>query len=84
MKLPSGTIEKIRERKLDMGQIVYDIVEQDLNPYGKNQSVDNDIGLALLAKMVKLMIDQDITAPEGFFTPTEETALGMIDTEGIK
>lgn len=75
MKLPNDTIEKIRERQLDMGQIVYDIVERNLNPYKNEESIDNDIGITLLSKLVTLMVDHNVTAPKGFFTATEEVAL---------
>lgn len=81
VKLPKETIEKIRERKLDMGQIVYDIVEQNLNPYEKNLSLSDDIGLGMLSKLVNLMIDRNITAPKGFFTTAEEMVLSKVATE---
>ena len=81
MKIPKGTIAKIRERQLDMGQIIYDMVEQGLTPYGKD--LPNDIGLALLTKLVRLMVENDVKAPEDYFTVTEETALRKILTEEL-
>ena len=81
VKLPLGTIEKIKERQLDMGRTIYDMVERNLNPYSVGTPAKDDIVFTLVNKLVKLMINKEVTAPDGFFTPTEEAALLKVARE---
>lgn len=77
IRLPVETIEKIRKQNIDTGRIVYDIVEGGKNPYAE-QTPDYEIGPTLLNKLVALMMNEDVVAPEGYFTETEIKSIKQI------
>lgn len=58
IRLLPEVVEKIRKDRIDAGQIIFDVVEHGLNPY-------------LLKRLVDLMVDNKIIAPEGMFTSEE-------------
>ena len=70
VRLPITTIDKIKAEKIDSGQILYDVIECGKDPY-KEETTNLDIGPVITKKLIQLMIDNSIMAPEGFFTETE-------------
>lgn len=81
VRLPIDTIEKIKGERIDTGQILFDVIERGMDPYGKPVPV-HDIDPALTEKLIELMMDNNVTAPEGYFTDTE-TKVIMDIAEGV-
>lgn len=80
VRLPIVTIDKIKSEKIDTGQILYDVIECGMDPYG-DKPPRRDIFSTLLRKFVRLMIDNGVKAPEGHFTETETKAVMKIAKE---
>lgn len=81
IRIPPSTVSKIKERKLDISQIVYDVVEKGLDPYSDKEVVEtrdvtNVYFKSLSHKLVQLMINRKIDASDVEFLP-EERALVM-------
>lgn len=60
MKLPIHVIEKIREKRIDVGQIVFDIIENELDPYSINLIGDQ----GLLRKLILVFMELEINTNE--------------------
>lgn len=82
LRLPIDMIEKIKSERIDAGQILYDVIERGMDPYG-DKPPKRDIFSTLLRKFVQLMIDNSIKAPEGYFTETETKAIMKIAEEVV-
>ena len=79
VRLPIDTIEKIKGERIDTGQILFDVIERGMDPYGKPMPV-HDVGPVLTKKLIELMMENSITAPEGYFTDTEtKVIMGIIE-----
>ena len=81
IRIPPSTVLKIKDRKLDISQIVYDVVEKGLDPYSNDGAVEtrdvtNVYFESLCHKLVGLMINRKIDATDIEFMP-EERALVM-------
>lgn len=83
IRLPEDMIEKIKGEKIDAGQILYDVIERGMDPYG-DKPPRKDIYSTLLRKFVKLMIENSIKTPEGFFTENEGKAVMKIAKEVVE
>lgn len=83
VRLPVDMIEKIKREEIDTGQILFDVIERGMDPYGKPLPI-HDIGPALTRKLIELMIENGITAPEGHFTETETKVIMDIIEGGIR
>lgn len=80
VRLPEDMIEKIKGEKIDAGQILYDVIERGMDPYG-DKPPKRDIFSNLLRKFVQLMIENNIKTPEEYFTETETKAIMNIAKE---
>lgn len=82
VKIPETTIQKIRDRNLDMPKIIFDMVEQDLNPYGGGTANTTPNGLC--RKLVSLMREFKVDASHISFTQAERDLVSQIVQEEEK
>ena len=80
VRLPEDMIKRIKVEKIDTGQILYDVIECGMDPYG-DKPPKRDIFSNLVRKFVQLMIDNGISTPEGFFNENETKAVTKIAEE---
>lgn len=90
-KLPIETIGKIRKRKVDVGQMVYDVIEKDVDPRLFVGTKDNDneatkVTKSLLEKLVVTFVEQreKIEFPNELLTSEEKTLMRRVAQEVLK
>ena len=79
VRLPDRIIETIQDGKIDVGQLIYDIINGGLDPYTSTQA-DNNHWL-LLKKLVTVFIEKEVDASETSFTPEEQTTIKQLAGE---
>jgi len=83
VRLPIDTIDRIKSEGIDAGQILYDVIEDGKSPYSQPSTVDKDEMSAITTKLVQLMIDNEVKAPENFFTSGEVGLITLIVEEKL-
>ena len=68
VRLPIDIIDRIKDEEIDAGTILFNAIE-----YGQTPSDEPvyDKGPVIVKKLVQLMIEQEVVAPEGFFDESD-------------
>lgn len=73
VRLPKSVISIIKENDWDIGQLIFNIVNDGLTP--STEEPKHPVVRSVAKKIIQLMIEHEIQAPEGMFTAREESII---------
>ena len=88
IRVPLETIEKIKQENIDVGQLVYDVIEKGMNPYKSGvPNPGNNLPLkTILKKIIKVFVLEKVNAKkyEKEFQPDELQYISSVAREVVK